>query len=134
MSPIRPIFARSIFAGVALLTSLTLTGCGIGGGSQISASPADWNQYSGKTVTVRGNAGNSKQGPIVRFDDGGYIPLLTREPWTFDDRGRLLAGRPVEVTGRVVSGEGFRAEKYVLDPQTVTILPPESPDGKSSGK
>ena len=126
MSTTRPIFAMA-----GLLVSLTLAGCGTGGGSRVTASPGDWTEYSGKTITVRGSAGNSNQGPIVRFADGGYIPLRTREPWGFDERGRLIAGRPVEVTGRVVSGAGFRAEKFVLEVESVDFhLPDETENAK----
>jgi hypothetical protein len=116
--------SRSILA----LLPMLVAGCGVGGGDKITASPGDWTQYNGQTVTVRGSAGNSNRGPIVRFEDGGYIPLLSREPWGFDDRGRMLAGRPVEVTGKIVSGVGYRAEKFVLNPESVTIIEPERDD------
>ena len=125
---------RPIFAATALLASLTLAGCRSSGGAKVSATPADWMTYVGKTITVRGNAGNSKQGPIVRFEDGGYIPLLTHEPWSFDERGRLIAGRTVEVTGRIVSGEGFRAEKYVLEVQSVDYHIADEANSKTEPK
>ena len=134
MNAQRSNFARVVAGPAVLLASFLLGGCGAGGGTTLTASPPDWMAYSGKTITVRGNAGNSKQGPIVRFADGGYIPLLSREPWTFDERGRLIAGRAVQVTGRIVSGEGFRAEKYVLEVQSVDYHIADTEDAKAPAK
>lgn len=113
----------------SIVTSLLLlAGCHGGGGEKITESQMDWSKYDGQTVTIRGSAGNSNRGPLVRFEDGGYIPLLSREPWGFDERGRMLAGRPVEVTGKIVSGAGFRAEKFVLNPESVTVIEAEQAD------
>ena len=82
---------------------------------------------------MQGNAGNSPLGAIVRFDDGSYLPLRTRNRWGID-----AVGRPVIVKGRIVPGEGVRAEKYVIDVDnggSVTVAPPDqsAQDNKPSG-
>ncbi|HEX8325312.1 MAG TPA: hypothetical protein VF595_15530 [Tepidisphaeraceae bacterium] len=100
--------------------ALLLTGCGGGAASFIAESPENWSQYADRDVTLRGSAGNSGQGPLVRFDDGGYIGLRTRAPWSPAE-----IGKPIEVAGRVVSGKGFRAEPYVLEMKSARLLAPE---------
>ena len=87
--------------------------------STIDQSPEHWADLNGRTVTIRGTAGNSEQGPIVRMRDGGYIPLKARAPWAID-----VLGRTVDVHGKVVSGAGFRLEKYILDAHDIKLVTP----------
>ena len=100
------------------LLLLALAGGAATLGGDITASPADWSAYDGDTVRVSGNAGNSPLGPIVRFQDGGYVALRSFAPWSIDN-----GGRPVEVKGKIVPGTGYRAEKYVLDVTDAAVMP-----------
>ncbi|MGC4031199.1 MAG: hypothetical protein QM754_05565 [Tepidisphaeraceae bacterium] len=108
------------------LSLVLLAGChGLGMSSELTTSPEDWAEYEGHTVTVKGSAGNSPQGAIVRLSDGGYIPLKTRVRWGID-----AVGRPIVVTGKVVSGQGFRTEKFILDASSeaggrIEVPPPD---------
>ena len=104
------------------LVALVLAGCHSDGSGDIVEAPADWSQYAGDTVTVRGTAGNTPTGPIVRLPYGGYIPMNTQDPWSIQ-----FVARPVAVTGKVVSGAGTRTEKYALDAKTVKIVEAEVP-------
>lgn len=119
-------YRRRLIALIPLLPLTFFVGCEGGSGSTLDASPANWSEYAGRDVTLRGSAGNSGQGPIVRFDDGGYVGILSRQPWAID-----AVGKPVEVSGRVVSGQGVRAEPYVIDVKFLRLIPPEEQEQKT---
>ena len=104
------------------LLVLLASGCTGDGGGQIMKAPADWSQYAGSTVTVRGTAGNTPTGPIVRLPYGGYVAINGQQPW-----GIAYVTRPVAVKGKIVSGAGTRTEAYVLQPQTIEFVAAEVP-------
>ena len=106
------------FRRASILLAMAIAGCATPF-SVVDKTPPHWSDLDGSTVTVRGTAGNSEMGPIVRLADGGYIPLKTQLPWSID-----LLGRQVDVRGQVISGAGFRAERYVIDPTSITPVPP----------
>ena len=102
-----------------ILPLLLLAGCQLGGSDAIEVTPENWAEFADKEITVVGTAGNSQVGAIVRFDDGGYIGLATNRPWALNN-----VGRTIEAKGKVVSGEGIRAERYLLQLESFKLLVP----------
>jgi hypothetical protein len=97
---------------------LAVGGCSWGSSEgPIVEAPSSWKSLVGDTVVVQGMAANNRLGPGVRLRDGTLLLLQSNVAW-----GTAVVGRPVEVTGEIVSVLAHGETSQALRPQSWKVI------------